>query len=128
MQQTFNRGDMIQPRSAGKIVLMGVILFFIGAVLVQTAILVESPDYDDYEDDPDGYDKAREEYEDTVRNLIGIGRILNWIGAMIIALPLYMIGISSERLDWKIRASMLSAGTALVIATMVVTMFLTVPF
>jgi len=113
---------MINPRVAGMIVLFGVLIFFVGAIILQSATIIKSPDYDDY-DDSDDYDKAREDYYDSIRNLSGGGRILNWVGAMIIALPLYIIGISSEEMDWKVRASMLSAGTALVIATMVVTMF-----
>ena len=121
-------GEMIKPRVAGILVLLGVLIFFVGAILVQAVTLLESPEYEDFEDDDDpseSYDKAQEEHEDTQRSLLGSGRILNWVGAMIIALPLYVIGLSSDKIDWKIRASMLSAGTALVIATMIVTMFST---
>ncbi|UCG68969.1 MAG: hypothetical protein JSV09_14460 [Thermoplasmata archaeon] len=109
---------------AGKMVLMGVILFFIGAILAQTTVLIGDPNEEDY-DDWEDYLKAVEDTRDLRRNLVGIGRILNWFGTMIIALPLYVIGISSDKLDWKVRASMLSAATALVIATMIVTMFIT---
>jgi hypothetical protein len=118
---------MIRPRIAGIIVLVGIVIFFIGSILVQSATLIEAPDWEDYDDDPDDYDDAVEDYEDSIRGLVGGGRILNWIGTMIIVLPLYVIGLSSERLDWKIRASMMGSATALVIATMVVTMFV-VPF
>lgn len=116
--------QMIQPRTAGNLVLIGVIIFFIGAILVQSTVILKAPDSDDYDDYEEYYD-ALEGYQDLKRNLFGLGRIINWVGAMIIALPLYVIGISSERLDWKVRASMLSAATALVIATMIVTMFIT---
>ena len=62
-----------------------------------------------------------------MRLLIGFGKILGWIGILIIAMPLYVIGISSERLDWKVRATMLSSATALIIATMVVSIFFSFP-
>ena len=113
---------MIRPRGAGVIVLLGVIIFFVGAILVQSTMLIEAPDSDDY-DDFDDYVDDRDAYEDQMRNLNGSGRILNWVGAMIIALPLYVVGTSAEKLDWKVRASMLSAGTALVISTMIVSLF-----
>jgi hypothetical protein len=115
---------MIRPRSAGTLVMIGIIFFFIGAVLVQSTVLMKSPEYDDF-DDPEDYSKELEAYRDLRRNLFGFGRILNWVGVMIISLPLYLMGIASEGMDWKVRASMLSAGTALVIATMIVTMFIT---
>ncbi|MCK5561139.1 MAG: hypothetical protein KAJ51_11115 [Thermoplasmata archaeon] len=116
--------EMIRPKVAGVLVLVGIMIFFIGAILVQSSVLVEHPDWDDYEDDPEDYEDAEEEYEDTIRGLIGGGRILNWIGTMMIVFPLYIIGVSSEKLDWKVRASMLGSATALIIATMVVTMFI----
>ena len=115
---------MIGPKAAGKLVLVGVLIFFIGTILVQTTVILKGPDYGDY-DDPEDYADAIEGYQDLKRTLFGFGKILNWVGAMIITLTLYVIGISSEKLDWKIRASMLSAATALIIATMIVTMFIT---
>jgi hypothetical protein len=116
--------QMIGPKAAGKLVLIGVLIFFIGSILVQTTVILKEPDYEDY-DNPEDFADAVEGYRDLRRNLFGFGKILNWVGAMIIALPLYVIGMSSEKLDWKIRASMLSAATALIIATMIVTMFIT---
>jgi hypothetical protein len=113
------------------IVLMGVLIFFVGAILLQSATLLEAPDYNDFEKDGDfdseDYEKAVESYSDTLRILMGVGRILNWVGSMFIVLPLYVMGITSDNLDWKVRASMLSTATAIVIAVMVVTMFFGFP-
>ena len=124
---------MMRPRAAGVIVLLGVIIFFVGTILLQSTTLLERPDppeWDDYDGDTDAYNDAYKSYEDDVedwedmsRSLHGIGKILNWVGAMIIVLPLYLIGIGSEKIDWKVRASMLSAATAIVIVTMIVTLF-----
>ena len=90
--------------------------------MVQSTSILKSPDSDDY-DNSDDYLEALEGFRDLRMYLSGFGRILNWVGAMVIAIPLYVIGMSNERLDWKVRGSMLSAGTALIIATMIVTMF-----
>jgi hypothetical protein len=116
------------------IVLMGVLIFFVGAILLQSAMLLEAPEYEDFEDDEKDwediekeYDNAQEGYTDALRTLMGVGRILNWVGAMFLVLPLYVMGITGDNLDWKVRASMLSTATAIVIAVMVVTMFFGFP-
>ena len=125
-------GDMLRPKPAGAIIVLGVLIFFIGMLLLQSATLLEVPEYEDFESsDYDvtekKYDDARETWEDQVRNLVGIGRICNWLGAMVIVLPLYIVGIGSERVDWKIRATMVSTATAVVITAMIVTIFYWVP-
>ena len=109
--------EMFSLRTAGGIVLIGVLIFFIGAILAQSSTIIERPnDYEDYES-----------YYDLVRNMLGFGKILNWLGAMIIALPLYVTGITNSRIDWKVRATMVSTATTIVVATMIVTMFLSFP-
>ena len=106
--------------------MLGVLLFFIGTIVVQSMILVEEPDYDDYEyDEMDKYDKDYDKYQDSIRNLFGYGRILSWLGAMVLVLPLFVIGVSGENLEWKIRASMLTTGTAIIVATMIIGWFWT---
>jgi uncharacterized membrane protein len=117
-------------RPGGIVVLVGVIIFFVGAILLQTATIIESPEREDFEDDDDpgeAYNDADETYDDTIRNLYGIGKMLNWVGVMIIVLPLYLIGITGDEMDWKVRASMLSAGTALIITTMIMLLFTSSP-
>jgi hypothetical protein len=123
-------GAIIGLRAGGMIVLLGVLIFFVGAILLQSVSLLEQPEWEDFEDDEkdydeieEDYDDAMEGYEDAARNLYGIGRILNWVGGMFIVLPLYMMGITNDNLDWKIRASMLSTSTAIVITVIVVTLF-----
>lgn len=94
--------------------LLGVLIFFIGIIVAQATTLMEHPDRDDF-DDTDDYDKAVEDYEDRVRNLTGSGRILMWVGAMIIVLPLLTVGISGESVDWRLRAAMIIMGTLVII-------------
>ncbi len=102
---------MQAPPFMGSLVLIGVIIFFIGSITVQTVPLIDSDDFDSYD-----------EFRDSMNLRNAIGRILNWIGCMIIATPLYYLGVNGN-LDWKVRASMLSTATALVISTMIVTLF-----
>jgi len=101
--------DMISPKTGGIIVMIGIIIFFIGIITNQMIIFMSASSASDYE---------------AVRNVMGIGRLLSWIGLLIISLPLYGIGITCSRLDWKVRATMLSSATALIIASMIVAMML----
>jgi hypothetical protein len=118
--------EIIHPRTAATLALVGVLLFFIGMIIAQSGTMMAAPDYDDYSD-YDDYEKALTDYRSTMRLLFGFGKILGWFGILIIAMPLYIIGISSERLDWKVRATMLSSATALIIAAMVVSIFMAFP-
>ncbi len=124
------RGRAMLSLSAGAmIVIIGVLLFFIGSIILQTSLIVEPPEsedfdhIDDWEERDKKEEKAYENYDDTMRNMVGVGKVLNWVGSMFIVLPLYFIGISNQELDWKVRASMLSTATAIVIAVIIVTMF-----
>lgn len=114
--------DIMRPKIAAIVVLVGVIIFFVGTIIVQSIVFIKEPDIDDYDipDEIDDYYDDLQDHEDKQTNVFGVGRILNWVGIMIIVIPLFAIGTGSERLDWKIRASMLSAATALVIVTMIV--------
>jgi len=107
--------ELIQPRTAAVLAGIGVLLFFIGTIIVQSAFFINRGDTN-YTD-----------YYTLLRNIMGVGKILNWFGAMIISMPLYITGISNDNLDWKVRASMLSTATAIVVATLIVTMFISVP-
>ena len=100
--------EMISLRSAATLAFLGVLIFFIGMIIGGLVTFLE-------------YDSN---YYDTYRMMTGVGRLLSLIGILTIAIPLYVTGISNERLDWKVRATMLSTATALVIATMVISMFM----
>jgi hypothetical protein len=123
-QQPAMEKPMMKPSGAGKLIVLGVILFFVGVILVQSTVLLTPPDYDDF-DNPDDYYEELDANQNLRRTLFGFGRIINWVGVMIISIPLYILGVTSKGLDWKVKASMLSAATALVIATMIVSMFIT---
>lgn len=125
-------GDMMRPKPAAIIAVIGVLLFFVGVIIVQSTTLMKPPempdsndfdDFDKYLDAVKDYEKDSEDYKDKIRNTFGIGRILGWTGAMIIAIPLYIVGVANEKLDWKVRASMLTAATTIVVATMIMSTF-----
>lgn len=114
-QKYYNK-DKILLKIGASIILTGVILFFVGAIIFQSIWLMNIEDYDSYQD-----------FNNDLKGKAGFGRILSWIGALLIVFPLYLIGVISDSLDWKVRASMLSTATAIVIATLIVTMFITFP-
>jgi len=113
-------GPIMTAKSAGFIVVFGVLLFFIGSMLSQSVVFMyanEPDDYDDYDD-----------YQNAIVQRYGMGKMLNWAGAMIIAIPLFLFGMTNEFLDWKVRATMITTGTALVISAMVVSIFNSFPW
>lgn len=108
--------ELIQPKTAAILAGFGVLLFFVGVMILQSIYFINR-----------GSDTNYTDYYNLLKNMAGIGRIFSWIGAMVISLPLYITGISNDKLDWKVRASMLSTATAIVVATMIVTMFISLP-
>ena len=103
--------EIISPKTGAKMAMIGIILFFAGVIIGQLIYFLSGlASYD------------------ILRDIMGVGRILSWFGVLIISMPLYTIGISSYTLDWKVRATMLSSATALIIATMIAAlMFMTLP-
>jgi len=91
--------DMLSLRGGAVLVIIGIILFFIGVIIGQFLMFAG------------GSTPAKVIYV--------IGRLFALIGDLIIIVPLYIIGITSHSLEWKIRATMISSGTALLIVTMI---------
>ena len=94
---------MVSLRSAGLFTSIGILLFFIGIILLQ--LVSFAGDYN------------------LMRYLISFSLILSYVGVLMITLPLYLVGITNVGLDWKVRATMISSATAIIIATMIITLF-----
>jgi len=94
------------------LVLIGIILFFVGLMLLSSTAFVKPPS--------GGDSGAYEKYSDTLRGLAGGGRIVIEIGGLLACIGLVCGGISAEDVDAKIRTVMVSAGVAMIIATLVV--------
>jgi len=100
-------------------VVIGLILFYVGLLLLSWMALVDPPDDDDY-DSYDDYKKEREDYYDLLRNLLGFGRIFIVIGGLIESIALIGSGVGNTDQDSKIRGVSISAGIAFVIAVLVI--------
>ena len=97
-----NRGrmaDMLSVRGAAILVTIGIILFFVGLLIGQFYMFVN--DYD------------------SVKVIYAVGRVIALIGDLMIVIPLYIVGITGQSVEWKIRATMVSSATALMIITMI---------
>lgn len=100
----FNKGIVMM------LVLMGIVMFFVGLMILSGAGMVEPPsnssDYDSY--------------RDTIRNMTGAGRLVIEIGGLLACIGLICGGIVADDVSDKIRAVMVSAGIAIVISTLIV--------
>jgi len=104
----YPKAGLLSTNTAGIIAFLGILVFFIGILLLQSTGFLEIKSMDDY---------------DLYKNLTNFGRILTWLGILFLTTPLYLIGITNSNLDWKVRATMISSATAIVIASMVIVMF-----
>ena len=100
--------EMMSLRTAGFFAMIGILLFFVGLIILQASAFIQIKSLDDMT---------------FYRNLIGFSQIISYIGILLITLPLYLTGITNGNLDWKVRATMVSSATAIIIATMIITMF-----
>ncbi len=90
--------------------MFGIIMFFVGLMILSSSAFIKPPtNYND-----------REGYEDTMRNMRGSGQLVIEIGRLIACIGLVCGGIYADDVTDKIRAVMVSAGIAVVIATLVV--------
>ena len=93
------------------LVLMGIVMFFVGLMILSSTVLIKAPSYSS--SDYSGY-------QDTIRNMGGAGRLVIEVGGLLACIGLVCGGIAAEDVSDKIRAVMVSAGIAVVIATLVV--------
>ena len=102
------QGGMLSLTAGSMLVALGIIIFFVGLLIGQMLMFVE--DYD------------------TAKTVYILGRTIALIGLLIVIIPLYIVGLTNSSLEWKIRATMVSSATALMIVTMILAMsFTTMP-
>ncbi len=111
---------LIRPKRVYSMVLIGLIIFHIGLLILSSMLFLDSPDSDDYDGDYDAYEDARGQYRDTVRNMLGTGRITIIIGGLMGDFALIGNGLGNTTQNNKIRAVSISAGIALAIAILVI--------
>jgi hypothetical protein len=101
----FNKGIIMM------LVLMGIVMFFVGLMILSGAGMVKPPS---------GSGTDYDNYRDTMRNMGGAGRLVIEIGGLLACIGLVCGGIVADDVSDKIRAVMVSAGVAFIVSTLVV--------
>jgi hypothetical protein len=110
-------GAGMPPHLIAIIVVIGVILFFVGAIVCNASTITEI--YDEPED--------REEAQESARSMYKIGTIIADAGALVACIGIFYGALMCTRLEPALRVAMLSVGTAIIIVTLIV-MLLGAPF
>lgn len=104
-RQPIGIGGFFSKKIVTIFILIGVLLFFIGAILCNGAAITKvNSDTGDIEG---------------ARSLYKAGTIVLDIGALITILALFGGGIASDEIDIKLKISMLSVATAILIVTLI---------
>ena len=102
------QGGILSLTAGSILVTVGIIIFFAGLLIGQMLMFVGDID--------------------TMKLVYVLGRTLALIGLLIVIISLYIVGLTNSSLEWKIRATMVSSATALMIVTMILAMsFTTMP-
>jgi len=103
-------GGFLKKGLVMPLVMIGIVMFFVGLMIVTSTAFIKPPsNYDD-----------REGYNDSIRNMGGAGRLVIEIGGLMACIGLVCGGIAADDVSDKVRAVMVSAGVAMIIATLVV--------
>ena len=100
----------ISPQIIAIIVVIGVVLFFVGAIVCNSSAITEVSD--DAEDQKEAREDARKMYK--------IGTILVDVGALVACVGIFYGALAPTRLDLALRVAMLSVGTAIIIVILIV--------
>lgn len=112
--------------TVGVILIIGVIIFFVGAILCNSAAITKSyssSDYDTYTE----YQKTTNEAKENARLTYKIGTIIADIGALIACIGIFAGALLCTKIELALRVALLSVGTAIIVVTLVL-MLLGAPF
>lgn len=110
----------------GVILIIGVVIFFVGAILCNSAVITKSyssSDYDSYGE----YQNATKEAKENARLTYKIGTIVADIGALIACVGIFAGALLCTKIELALRIALLSVGTAIIVVTLVL-MLLGAPF
>ena len=96
----------------GTIVLVGLVLFFVGLMILSSTAFVKPPTGSSSSDS--------QAYQDTIRNMGGAGRVVIELGGLLASIGLFGGGILGENINNGVRVGMVSAGVAFIVSTLVV--------
>ena len=101
-------------------VLVGIILLFVGLLICTAVSYGEPPDPADYDAaSMDRYADDLHEYNNAVKNTYTTGRVIMWIGALLIVMVLYLVGMSDTDVPVPVRAALLTTATAVLVVSMI---------
>jgi len=112
--------------AVGVILIVGVVIFFVGAILCNSAVITKSYSYSDY-DSYEGYGNATKEAKENARLTYKIGTIIADIGALIACVGIFAGALLCTKIELALRVALLSVGTAIIVVTLVL-MLLGAPF
>ena len=110
----------------GVILIIGVVIFFVGAILCNSAVITKSYSSSDY-DSYDEYEKATKESRENARLIYKIGTIIADIGALIACVGIFAGALLCTKIELALRVALLSVGTAIIVVTLIL-MLLGAPF
>ena len=110
----------------GVILIIGVVIFFVGAILCNSAVITKSYSSSDYAS-YDEYQSATKEARENARLTYKIGTIVADIGALIACVGIFAGALLCTKIELALRIALLSVGTAIIVVTLVL-MLLGAPF
>lgn len=132
--------------AVGVILIIGVIIFFVGAILCNSAVITsqpERPEYPSYSDYPNysdytnatkeygekmkDYEAATKESKENARLTYKIGTIIADIGALIACVGIFAGALLCTKIELALRVALLSVGTTIIVVTLIL-MLLGAPF
>jgi hypothetical protein len=102
------------------LVLVGLILFFVGMMVVSSSSFLKAPTQPEDWDQLEQYYEDLEDYQEKVRNMVAAGRILIETGGLIVCLGLFGGAINNDDLNIGLRVTFVSAGIAFMISVMII--------
>lgn len=99
------------------IVVIGIVIFFVGAIICNASIPTETPT--DYE--------AQKTQKKDTRNMYKAGTILADIGALIASIGIFYGALTCKQLENTLKVAMLSVGTTIIVVVLVL-MLLGAPY
>ncbi|MEW6070734.1 MAG: hypothetical protein AB1485_08970 [Candidatus Thermoplasmatota archaeon] len=96
------------------IVIIGVVIFFIGAILCNASVITETARY------TYPYEEEWQKKVENSRLIYKIGTIIATTGALVACVGIFTGALASTKLDLALRIAMLSVGTAIIIVTLII--------
>jgi len=108
---------------------MGAVLFFVGMLISQLPYFYEEPhdydydieDYDNYEEYYEAMEKDEDKHEQTVKQTMGLGRIISSAGLIMTGYALFYGGIELDGIPENVRRAMIHGGALMIVSAIIAT-------